>query len=161
MSNDDPIAYFITWTVYGTFLQGDDRWWRKRQEGSSAPQPKLEQWHRDRLNHEVILLSDQQREMVEAEIIRLAEYRAWHIWAANPRSNHVHVVLSTTDHSSKQVLGQMKANCTRVLCQKFPVFVDRPIWSVGGDRKNLFTEFDLNQTTIYVSGAQDRMDRGK
>lgn len=25
MNNDDPIAFFITWTVYGTFLQGDVR----------------------------------------------------------------------------------------------------------------------------------------
>ena len=30
MIQDDPLAYFITWTVYGTFLQGDERWWKAR-----------------------------------------------------------------------------------------------------------------------------------
>ncbi len=28
MNNDDPIAFFITRTVYGTFLQGDLRGWQ-------------------------------------------------------------------------------------------------------------------------------------
>ncbi|MEZ6112471.1 MAG: hypothetical protein R3C99_15870 [Pirellulaceae bacterium] len=51
MSDNDPIAYFITWTVYGTFLQGDHRGWRKRGKGYQTPQPLLAQWHRQRLNH--------------------------------------------------------------------------------------------------------------
>ena len=55
---DEPAGYFITWTVYGTFLQGDSRWWRKRAGGERPPQPLLEQWHRDRLKHDVILLND-------------------------------------------------------------------------------------------------------
>ena len=29
MNNDEPLAYFITWTVYGTWLQGDVRGWRR------------------------------------------------------------------------------------------------------------------------------------
>ena len=55
--NDEPLAFFITFTVYGTFLQGDTRWWRSRREGSKPPQPLLEQWHRDRLKYAVILLN--------------------------------------------------------------------------------------------------------
>ena len=39
MDNDgEPVGYFITWTVYGTFLQGDLRWWRKRNAGELPPQ---------------------------------------------------------------------------------------------------------------------------
>lgn len=56
--HDEPVGYFITWTVYGTFLQGDARWWRKRTAAEQPPQPLLEQWHRDRLKHDVILLND-------------------------------------------------------------------------------------------------------
>jgi len=77
MANDEPIAFFITWTVYGTFLQGDSRWWRRRRHGSTAPQPFLERWHRDRLTHEIMLLSDNHREIVAAEIAQHAEYRGW------------------------------------------------------------------------------------
>jgi hypothetical protein len=36
MNSDDPIAYFITWTVYGTHLQGDERGWRRRRKGISC-----------------------------------------------------------------------------------------------------------------------------
>ncbi len=33
MNSDEPLAFFYTWTVYGTFLQGDVRFWRKRRKG--------------------------------------------------------------------------------------------------------------------------------
>ncbi len=70
MFNDNPLAYFITWTVYGTFLQGDNRWWRKRGSGSQPSQPLLEQWHRERLKHEIILLNESHRGIVEKAIQR-------------------------------------------------------------------------------------------
>ena len=41
--HDQPLAYFITFTVYGTFLQGDLRLWRSRGKGSQPTQPFLEQ----------------------------------------------------------------------------------------------------------------------
>ncbi len=161
MNSSDPIAYFITWTVYGTFLQGDDRWWRDRTEGSTPPQPKLERWHRDRLNHDVILLSDAQRELAEEEIERLGKYRGWRIWTAAARTNHIHVIVTAPEHSPKQVRDQLKANCTRVLREAYPIFVARPIWTVGGDRKPIYTKEALDRAIIYVSEAQDRMERGK
>ena len=52
MNSDDPIAFFITWTVYGTHLQGDERGWRRRRKGDQQPQPRLAQWRRERLKHE-------------------------------------------------------------------------------------------------------------
>ena len=125
--NDDPLAYFITWTVYGTFLQGDARWWRAKRRGAQPPQPKLEQWHRDRLKHDVVLLTKNHRDEVDAEIARLSDYRGWKLWIANARTNHVHVVATARDHSGKQVRDQMKANCTRVLRESDPQFVDRPV----------------------------------
>ena len=67
---DDPLAYFITWTVYGTFLQGDSRWWSQRNRGSHPPQPLLEKWHSDRLKHDIVLLNSEQRKTVESAISR-------------------------------------------------------------------------------------------
>lgn len=161
MTNDDPIGYFITWTVYGTFLQGDQRWWKNRREGSTPPQPLLEQWHRNRLNHDVILLSEEQREVVGAEIHRLSDFRGWRLWVANPRTNHVHMVVTASEHSGKQVRDQSKANCTRVLRERFPVYVGRPVWTVGGDWKCLNTDKELDDAIKYAGEAQDRMDRSK
>lgn len=158
-SNDDPIAFFITWTVYGTFLQGDARWWRKRRAGSQPPQPLLEQWHRNRLNHDVILLIPEQRQIVEQEIQRHCDHRKWKLWVANARSSHVHTVVTAPEYPGKTVRDQLKANCTRGLREHFEVFRDRPVWSVGGDWKCVNTEDDLEMAIRYAGEAQDRMDR--
>ena len=143
MNKDEPTAYFITFTIYGTFLQGDCRWWRSRTKGTQPPQPLLEQWHRDRLNHDVMLLNDAQRNAVENEIDRLSQFRGWKLWTANPRSNHVHVVVTALGYSGEKVRDQLKANSTRVLRESWPVFIERPVWSVGGDWKC------LNSSLLY------------
>ncbi|WP_419580134.1 hypothetical protein [Stieleria magnilauensis] len=133
MSTDEPISFFITWTVYGTFLQGDSRWWNKRTRGEQKPQPLLEQWHRDRLNHSVILLTGAHREAVELAIQEHCDHRVWRNWSCNARSNHVHVVVTADGYSGRTVRDQLKANATRKLRQLSAEFRDRPVWSVGGD----------------------------
>jgi REP element-mobilizing transposase RayT len=158
MNIDEPIAFFITWTVYGTHLQGDERGWRRRRKGDQPPQPRLAIWHRERLNHEVVLLSNEQRKVVERECRRHCEHRGWRLWAVNARSNHVHAVVTASDCSGKTVRDQLKANCTRGLRQDWPVFCDRPVWTVGGDWECLNSSDDLDTVCEYVTEAQDRMD---
>lgn len=157
MIADEPIAFFITWTVYGTFLQGDDRGWRRRRKGSQPPQPKLADWRRERLLFPIQLLDQGMREVVEAEIERLAEVRGWHVWARSARSNHVHIAVTAFGYNGARVRDQFKANCTRELREHWPVFADRPVWTKGGDCECLNTEDDLEQAVIYVAQAQDRM----
>ena len=153
--NNEPLAYFITFTIYGTFLQGDARWWRSRDEGLRSPQPNLEKWHRHRLNHDILLLNELQRLAVESEVKRFCEYRGWHLWKCNPRSNHVHLVASARSVTGEKVRDQVKANCTRVLREKWKCFEGRPVWSVGGDWQCINTEDDLEQVIAYVADAQD------
>ena len=155
---DEPLGYFITWTVYGTFLQGDGRWWRKTRQSSQTPQPVLEQWHRDRLKHDVILLSDQHGEVVESEIRSHCEHRQWRLWIANARTNHIHVVVTAPGYAGGKVRDQLKANCTRGLREHDRRFVDRPVWTVGGDWQCLNTDEDLEQAILYAGEAQDRME---
>ncbi|MFY9255217.1 MAG: transposase [Fuerstiella sp.] len=157
--NDEPLAYFITCTVYGTFLQGDARWWRSRNKGARTPQPLLEQWHRDRLEHKVVLLDDEQRTAVETEIKRLCEFRGWQLWKANARSNHVHVVVTASGCEGAKVRDQIKANCTRIIRVRWPLFADRPVWTVGGDWQCVNTEDDLDQVVLYAGEVQQRKDR--
>lgn len=157
-TNDEPLGYFITWTVYGTFLQGDERWWRRKRQGSQPPQPQLEQWHRDRLKYDVILLNDQHREIVESEIRAHCEHRQWHLWTANVRTNHVHVVVTAQGCAGRKVCDQLKANCTRGLRQQDIRFGNRPVWTVGGDWQCLNTEEDLEQAIMYAGDAQGRME---
>ncbi len=153
---DEPLAFFITWTVYGSHLQGDVRGWRRRRHGEQPPQPHLAQWRRERLKHEVLLLSPEQREVVARESERHCEHRGWRLWGVNPRSTHVHVVATAAGYSGKVVRDQLKANATRGLREGWPQFCDRPVWTVGGDWECLNTEDDLEHVVLYVRDAQDR-----
>ena len=157
MSNDEPVAFFITWTVYGTFLQGDERGWRRRKKGNQAPQPKLATWRRKRLKHAIELLGDAQQSVVAAEIDRLATFRDWHVWTKSARTNHVHVVVTASGYAGGTVRDQLKANCTRALRERWPKFVNRPVWTTGGDWQCINDEEKLEQLVVYVSEAQDRM----
>ena len=105
-----------------------------------------------------MLLNDAQRNAVENEIDRLFQFRGWKLWTANPRSNHVHVVVTALGYSGEKVRDQLKANSTRVLRESWPVFIERPVWSVGGDWKCINTVDDLEQVITYASEAQDRME---
>ncbi len=154
--NDQPLAYFITWTVYGTFLQGDERGWRRWKGGHQPPQPRLAEWRRERLLHKVVLLNADHRRRVIEEIERLSSYRGWKLWARDARTNHVHVVVSASEMKGSKVRDQLKANCTRVLREDWPVFVDRPVWTVGGDWECVNDEDELEHVMIYVAEAQDR-----
>ena len=159
--HDEPLAYFITWTVYGTFLQGDSRWWRKRVGGAQQPQPLLQSWHRQRLNHDVILLNAAHRHAAEMEMSRHCELRSWKLWAASVRQNHVHVVVTAFGYPANKVRDQLKANCTRAIRQIDPQFIDRPVWTSKGDMQDVKREEELERVIDYVSVAQDRMGRGK
>src|SRR5688500_14822741 len=96
---DEPLAYFITWTVYGTYLQGDERGWRKRRSGTQLPQRRLADWHQERLKYEVILLSTEQRAIVERQCQEHCDHRGWRLWEVNARTNHVHAVVSAPGYA--------------------------------------------------------------
>jgi hypothetical protein len=159
MNTGDPLAFFITWSVYGSHLQGDERGWRRRRKGDQLPQPALATWRQIRLKHEVRLLSQEERRVVECACERHCGIRGWRLWAANARTNHVHVVVSAAEFSGATVRDQLKANCTRALRETSHEFVDRPVWTVGGDWSCVNTDEDLEIVCAYVTDAQDRMDR--
>ena len=153
--NDEPVAFFITWTVYGTWLQGDVRGWRKYGSGHQNPQPLLAQWRRERLIHPVVLLGRNHRAKIANEITEHSRRREWKLWAVNPRTNHVHVVVSSVNATGAKIRDQLKANCTRGLRELDAQFVGRPVWSRGGDWHCVNSEEDLDVVVKYVNDAQD------
>ena len=168
---NDPITLFITWTTYGTWLPGDSRGWKKWKKGEQQPQPLLEEWCTARMKEKPVLLDVKQREVVETVIREHAEHRGWELYAVSARSNHVHVGVSVVPQTGnqdyrltdgiKRVRDQFKANATRVLrrCEN-PVLNER-VWTKGGDIQFVDTDADLEHVIIYITEAQDRMDREK
>ena len=42
-NHNEPLAFFLTWTTYGTWLPGDERGWNRKREGKTQePNVKLE-----------------------------------------------------------------------------------------------------------------------
>ena len=156
----EPSTYFITWTTYGTWLPGDSRGWRKTKAGEQPPQPLLEDWCRDRMTEESVMLNGDQRKKVEDVCHRHAEIRGWMLHALSVRSNHVHLAV-TADADPKKVRDQFKANATRVLRLPSATLDKKKIWTKGGDIEIVDGEDSLEQVAQYITEAQDRMDRAK
>ncbi|MGB7326770.1 MAG: hypothetical protein WBD31_17980 [Rubripirellula sp.] len=153
--HDKPLAYFITWTVYGTWLQGDERGWRRYRGGHEKPQPLLADWGRERLLHPVVLLDEHRRKLVSETIEYHCSLRGWKLWVASPRTNHVHSVVTARDCSGAKVRDQFKAYCTRMLRAADPLFRDRPVWSRGGDWQSINSEDGLATVVQYAGDVQD------
>jgi len=157
--NDGPLAFFITWTVYGTHLPGDIRGWRKYGKGFRAPRPKLAAWCEKHLKHSVELLSVDERVQVKNAIDEICNHRQWKLWASNPRTNHNHAVVSAHGYSGDTVRDQLKAKCTLELRRLSPKFKGRAVWTRGGFWDCVDTEDELEACINYVNEAQDRKDR--
>ena len=156
---NEPLAYFITWTVYGSFLPGDARWWRHKKQGTSAPTAGLRQWSKNRLLHPIKLLTPDDRGACESAIDEICVFRGWKLWARSARSNHVHVLVTATDRKPNLIRDQIKGKCTLEIRKTNTDFVDRPVWTTRGDIEFIDTEDEINECQIYIHEAQDRMDR--
>ena len=155
---NDTDTYFITWTTYGTWLPGDARGWRHRHQGHQPPEPALEQWSRQQMKGEVVLLTDQDRQTVEAACREHCQIRGWELLTVRAQTNHVHVVV-TADETPKKVRDQLKANATRRLREQVAPLVVEKTWTKGGDCEILYTEKEIEAVVTYVSEAQDRKYR--
>ncbi len=151
-------VYFLTWTTYGNWLPGDARGWRKKNAGHQSPQPLLQEWCKEQLRYDPVLLDHKDRETVEDACREHCEFRGWTLLAVSARSNHVHAVV-VADAGPKVVRDQLKANCTRRLrSQPKPLQVEQT-WTKGGQVDILDTDDDIQSAVIYVLEAQDAMDR--
>jgi len=153
----EPLAYFITWTTYATWLPGDERGWVKKGDVRvRAPEPALKNYASSVLKSDPVLLSQEQRELVESTIRDHCKIRGWELHALNARSNHVHVVV-TANIEPRRVLDQFKAWCTRKLNEQFGRrrSATGRWWTEGGSKRWINDERHLENVIQYVLEAQD------
>jgi REP element-mobilizing transposase RayT len=111
----DPLAFFLTWTTYGSWLPGDSRGWAEKPGRFREPSIMQTQTARGRLTEPVCTLDPDQRDVVEKTIVDHCRIRSWHLHAVNCRTQHVHVVVTAPNHDPDDVMDQVKAWCTRRL----------------------------------------------
>jgi REP element-mobilizing transposase RayT len=161
IASAEPIAFHIVWTTYGTWLPGDARGWiHKKRSGIQEPDTERERESRDRMVQGAIVLTLEQRKIVEQTIDDHCRIRRWTLHAVRARTNHIHVVVSA-DRDSQTVMEQLKAWCSRRLSdaagleQKVGKNAGRRRWfTEGGDKEDIDTEEYLDNAIYYVNEGQ-------
>jgi REP element-mobilizing transposase RayT len=129
--------FHIIWTMYGTWLPGDERgWMRKGDPAVQAPDPELKRVCRDGMSEEMVLLDEAQLHIVAMTIADHYRHRRWVLLAIAVKTNHVHVVVEA-DRAGNDVRGQLKVWCSRRLSDA--AGLARPLTKTSG-RRRWFTE---------------------
>jgi REP element-mobilizing transposase RayT len=154
-----PLAYFLTWTTYGTRLHGDPRGTvdcLHNRTGSKmlADSPGREERARLVMSQDEYIMGDEERTVVTVAIQDHCRIRVWPIHALNVRTNHVHVVVTAYSHSPDQVMEQLKGWGTRRLTTAGLIQRGRLVWTDGGSKRWLNFPEDLADAVNYVLHGQ-------
>ena len=152
---DDPIAYFLTWVTYGTWLPGDARGWVEYRKGWQPPDPMRELEAAASMTEDACRLTIEQRRAVEEQIAETCRHRSWQLHAVNCRSNHIHVVVSAGWAAPKKVRSDLKAWATRCLKDRFDPQREN-WWAERGSIRYLNDEISLDGAIVYVLEGQDQ-----
>ena len=140
------IGYMVTWTTYGSWLQGDKRGYVKN--GKIFEQnDKLKSANQGQQKYPTVKLNSEQKQIVENTIIEEAKRINHKIFAIAVCSNHVHIVAGVSEESIEQDVHRYKYSATLAL-RKFGSY-DK-IWSKGFDKRFCFTDKELENKIRYV-----------
>lgn len=159
MQSQPPIAYFLTFTTYGTWLHGDPRGSVDRDHNVFGTRLAAANFMREAKNREAMrdpefVLTAKAREVVDASIRRTCQVRGWTLHAVNVRSNHVHVVVSSGDTAEK-TMNDLKAWATRALRESGLAAKEQTLWTRKGSRHRLFTAAAVANAVHYTLHEQD------
>ncbi|HEV3145000.1 MAG TPA: hypothetical protein VGZ47_14005 [Gemmataceae bacterium] len=156
------IAFFSTWTTYGTWLPGDERGWFETGSGFQAADLQRRFQAALLMSEDALTLDQVQRRLVEKTIADHCAIRKWILHAVNCRSNHVHVVVTAPNREIEIPREQFKAWCTRNLKElELQRRTDRSVsirehwWTERGWDIYIDDEEHLLQANSYVLEGQD------
>ena len=165
----DALAYFLTWTTYGTWLPGDERGWVERGKGFQSPSRIRKVEAEAIMTEDACRLDAEQRIIVEDTVKDHCRIRGWELHTVNARSNHVHAVVAANE-APKIVRNQLKAWCTRNLKENVRnrsrvracgprsngnAPIRKKWWTEGGSIRLLDDEVSLESAILYVLEGQD------
>jgi REP element-mobilizing transposase RayT len=155
--NNPILAYFITFTTYGTWLHGDERGSIVRQDGTTLKLGKHTGMYKheyQKLKNDPVTLNSAKRQIVLETIIKHCDIRQWHLYAVHVRSNHVHIVVKS-NKSADLTASELKNWSARMLRKEG---FDIPmVWTRGGSNKMIFMKPKLKEKIHYVVYEQGEM----
>ena len=140
------LGYMITWTTYGTWLQGDERGYVKN--GQTLPgNETLKQTNKSLQLQDTVRLTKAQQQVVEKAIMEHAQLRNHHICALAVQSNHIHIVVEYTPEPISRVVAYYK-NTARLALKA--TGHRGKLWTKGYDKRFCYDQEALEQRTKYV-----------
>ncbi|MCK4998507.1 MAG: transposase [Anaerohalosphaera sp.] len=144
----DMVAYMLTWTTYGTWLQGDERGWVK---GGSVldGNEKLYRKNSENMKKDIVWFGNEERQVVRKAIIDEAERNGLTVLAITVQNGHVHVVIKYDDRAICRIAGLLK-NSGRVA-----LGIKGRVWTTGYDVQYCFDEAAVRSRIRYVDKHED------
>jgi REP element-mobilizing transposase RayT len=154
----DPLAYFLTWHTYGTWLPGHARGSVDEEHCQfgtpfAPANPERIAHSAAKLVHDPVTLDARRRAAVQAAVVEVCAYRGWTLVAVNVRTTHVHAVVAAPAAPEK-VLSDFKAYGTRRLRRENLVAADLRVWSGHGSTRYLWKEEQVVAAVDYVLNRQ-------
>jgi REP element-mobilizing transposase RayT len=155
----EPLAYFISFRTYGTWLHGDERGSVDRDTNQFntpfvEPNEAKRSSEQERMSGPPIQLTPAQREVVANTITEVAHHRHWLIHTLNVRTNHVHIIVSAPNTTPEKVMNDLKAYATRRLREANLLPADTKLWSRHGSTPHLYDHPALLSAIHYVANLQ-------
>lgn len=151
-----PLAYFITFRTYGTWLHGDIRGSFQGRAGGSpsalAPMPRLERAMEERLSGSPVRLDAGRRIVVAETIHEVCQHRSWTLHTVAVQVEHVHVLTSsnTARVPPERIMGAFKAWSTRRLVERGMLSGGTKVWSRHGSTRYVWTAREMDLVRHYV-----------
>ena len=153
-----PLAYFITFTTYGTWLPGSAKG-SVDDEHNAYGMPLVEaDAERERqaqsaMTQAPYVMSEAERRIVCQALVELARDRGWDLLAVQVRSNHVHVVISA-ERDPGRLMSDLKARASRNLVSAGFDDATRRRWTRHGSTRHLFREEEVERKIRYTLDEQ-------
>jgi len=140
------LGYMITWTTYGTWLQGDERGYVKN--GRICPGNKaLMESNKQSQLQDAIKLSSAQQQVVRKAIIEEAASRGQRIYVLAVQPTHIHIVAEYVPHPIGKVVAFYK-KAGRLSLKTMGH--NGKLWTRGYDKRFCFDEESLRRRIKYV-----------
>ncbi len=154
-----PLAYFITFTCYGTWLHGEkaigsvDRHTNKF-GASLLSEDHFRQAQEEQLMHcPEYFLDCKRRKIVLASIVEASDAHQWKLFAAHIRTNHVHVVVEAF-REAEFVMNCFKSYASRYLNAAKIDGYSCKRWTRHGSTRYLWKEGNVLAAVDYVLHQQ-------
>ncbi len=140
------VGYMLTWTAYGSWLQGDERGYVKNGK-VLRENIGLRQANMAMQKTKTVKLNQKEQKIVQDAVLSEAESLSQKIYAMAVCSNHVHIVLNSIAKPIGKVLSHYK-NAAR-LALEANGFVGR-LWTKGYNKRYCFNKDELKSKIDYV-----------